>query len=165
MMAGTKVGVLGNRGGSTRNARRHVTNCEREIPCRRAVAETIRGPARLSSTILSFSSSLQRRRRPLSTTSNRSNALCICLSIRTVLRRSAHHPQGGLRRRLTHPTQKPVEILTPLIEAFSPKDGLVLDPFCGSGSTLAAANAAGRDWLGIELDADYHRIAARRLAA
>ena len=64
-----------------------------------------------------------------------------------------------------HPTQKPVAILKPLIEAFCPRDGLVLDPFCGSGSTLIAACEADRDYVGIELDRAYHRIAARRLAA
>ncbi|MBK8174328.1 MAG: DNA methylase [Rhodospirillales bacterium] len=64
-----------------------------------------------------------------------------------------------------HPTQKPVAVLTPLIEAFCPAGGLVLDPFCGSGSTLAAARSAGRDYLGMELDPDYHRIASDRLAA
>lgn len=64
-----------------------------------------------------------------------------------------------------HPTQKPTQILTPLIEAFSPPGGLVLDPFCGSGSTLVAAKQLGRDFLGLELDADHHRTATRRLAA
>lgn len=64
-----------------------------------------------------------------------------------------------------HPTQKPVAILKPLIEAFCPEGGLVLDPFCGSGSTLVAACAANCDYLGIELDRTYHRIAERRLAA
>lgn len=64
-----------------------------------------------------------------------------------------------------HPTQKPVAILHPLIEAFCPQGGLVLDPFCGSGSTLVAARDAGCDFVGIELDRTYHRIAARRLAA
>lgn len=64
-----------------------------------------------------------------------------------------------------HPTQKPVAILKPLIEAFCPEGGLVLDPFCGSGSTLVAACEANCDYLGIELDRTYHRIAARRLAA
>ena len=64
-----------------------------------------------------------------------------------------------------HPTQKPVAVLKPLIEAFCPTGGLVLDPFCGSGSTLAAARTAGRDWLGMELDPAYHRIASGRLAA
>ncbi len=54
MMAGTKVGALGDPAGSACNARRHVTSCEREIPCRRAVAATCRGLAKLSSTIFSF---------------------------------------------------------------------------------------------------------------
>jgi hypothetical protein len=41
--------------------------------------------------------------------------------------------------------------------------GLVLDPFAGSGSTLLAAKRLGRQYLGTELDADYHAIAKRRL--
>jgi site-specific DNA-methyltransferase (adenine-specific) len=64
---------------------------------------------------------------------------------------------------ILHPTQKPLEILTPLIETFCPKDGLVLDPFAGSGSTLAAAKKTERRWLGIELDARYFEIARTRL--
>lgn len=71
-------------------------------------------------------------------------------------------PYSGNR---LHPTQKPVSALKPLIEAFCPKDGLVLDPFCGSGSTLAAARELGRDYLGMELDNAYHGIATGRLAA
>lgn len=71
-------------------------------------------------------------------------------------------PYSGNR---LHPTQKPVAALAPLVAAFCPADGLVLDPFCGSGSTLVAARQAGRDYLGIELDRSYHRIATRRLAA
>lgn len=63
-----------------------------------------------------------------------------------------------------HPTQKPLEVLSPLIGAFCPPGGLVLDPFCGSGSTLLAARQLGRDWLGIELDAGHRRTAAQRLA-
>jgi len=63
-----------------------------------------------------------------------------------------------------HPTQKPLLVLLPLIETFSSPDGLVLDPFAGSGSTLAAARMLGRRYLGIELDAGYHAIARRRLS-
>ena len=63
-----------------------------------------------------------------------------------------------------HPTQKPLPVLLPLVEAFSAPGGLVLDPFAGSGSTLMAAKKLGRDWLGIELNAEYHAIAGARLA-
>ena len=64
-----------------------------------------------------------------------------------------------------HPTQKPLSILSPLIKTFSAQGGLVLDPFAGSGSTLMAAKTLGRDYLGIELDADYCALANNRLAA
>jgi DNA modification methylase len=62
-----------------------------------------------------------------------------------------------------HPTQKPVNSLRPLIEAFCPAGGLVLDPFCGSGSTLVAAQKIDRDYLGIEIDATHHKTAQDRL--
>lgn len=63
-----------------------------------------------------------------------------------------------------HPTQKPVAALLPLVDAFCPAGGLVLDPFCGSGSSLVAAQHLGREWLGMELDADHTATATRRLA-
>jgi site-specific DNA-methyltransferase (adenine-specific) len=63
-----------------------------------------------------------------------------------------------------HPTQKPVCILRPLIRAFCPAGGMVLDPFCGSGSTLVAARHIGRNVIGIELDPLHHRTACQRLA-
>jgi hypothetical protein len=58
--------------GSGQKARRHVISNERDIPWRLAVDDIARGAAKLSNTIRSFSSSDQRRRRPVSTTSNRS---------------------------------------------------------------------------------------------
>lgn len=64
-----------------------------------------------------------------------------------------------------HPTQKPLSVLLPLVETFSGKGGLVLDPFAGSGSSLVAARMLGHDYLGIELDAAYHGIAVERLQA
>lgn len=63
-----------------------------------------------------------------------------------------------------HPTQKPVGIFAPLIEAFTRPGDTVLDPFCGSGSTLVAAQELGRRVIGIELDEGHHRTASQRLA-
>jgi len=63
-----------------------------------------------------------------------------------------------------HPTQKPVEALTPLIEVFSQEGATVLDPFAGSGSTLVAARRAGRAYIGIEMDPKHHATAVRRLS-
>jgi DNA modification methylase len=62
-----------------------------------------------------------------------------------------------------HPTQKPVAALKPLIEAFTQEHDLILDPFCGSGSTLVAAKILKRRYLGIELDPEYHAVATKRL--
>jgi DNA modification methylase len=62
-----------------------------------------------------------------------------------------------------HPTQKPLSVLLPLVQTFCPKGGTVLDPFSGSGSSLLAAKTLGRSYVGIELDANYHAIASRRL--
>jgi adenine-specific DNA-methyltransferase len=64
-----------------------------------------------------------------------------------------------------HPTQKPIEALTPLIAAFCPPEGVVLDPFAGSGSTLVAAKQLGRRYIGFEIDAPHHRTATARLAS
>jgi site-specific DNA-methyltransferase (adenine-specific) len=62
-----------------------------------------------------------------------------------------------------HPTQKPVSSLRPLVETFCPTGGLVLDPFCGSGSTLVAAQKLDRSYLGIEIDSEHHNTAQTRL--
>jgi hypothetical protein len=63
-----------------------------------------------------------------------------------------------------HPTQKAVRILTPLIETFTERGQLVLDPFAGSASTLVAAHITGRRYLGIELEQKYCALARERLA-
>ena len=63
-----------------------------------------------------------------------------------------------------HPTEKSVDILKPLIRAFTQPGELVFDPFCGSGSTLLAANMLGRRALGIELEPKHCLVASGRLA-
>jgi site-specific DNA-methyltransferase (adenine-specific) len=70
---------------------------------------------------------------------------------------------GAVRHQRRHPTEKPVELLAPLIEYASPEGGLVVDPFAGSGSTLDAARMLGRRAIGIEVDERYIEAAARRL--
>lgn len=62
-----------------------------------------------------------------------------------------------------HPTQKPLSILVPLIQAFSKPGARVLDPFMGSGSTLAAGMVCGRRCTGMELDPANFDIAQKRL--
>jgi DNA modification methylase len=63
-----------------------------------------------------------------------------------------------------HPTQKPLSILKPLIQCFTNRGDVVLDPFSGSGSVALAAKLSGRHYIGMELDKDYCELAQRRLA-
>jgi site-specific DNA-methyltransferase (adenine-specific) len=72
---------------------------------------------------------------------------------------------AAVRYQRRHPTEKPIELLTPLIEYGSPPGGLVLDPFAGSGSTLDAARQSGRRAIGVEASEAYCEAAARRLSA
>ena len=62
-----------------------------------------------------------------------------------------------------HPTQKPVSSLTPIIEAYSRPNSLVLDPFAGSGSTGVAALLSHRRCLLIEKDASHYQTIRTRL--
>ena len=62
-----------------------------------------------------------------------------------------------------HPTQKPLCVLSPLIQSFSRPGSVILDPFCGSGSTLLAAKLQGRCFIGVELDSHYCDVARDRL--
>jgi modification methylase len=64
-----------------------------------------------------------------------------------------------------HPTQKPEALLARTILAASRPDDLVLDPFCGSGTTGAVAKRLGRRFFGCERDATYAQAARARIAA
>jgi len=63
-----------------------------------------------------------------------------------------------------HPTQKPEALLARILLAASRPDDLVLDPFCGSGTTGAVAQRLRRRFIGIERDAKYAAAAKRRIA-
>jgi len=67
-------------------------------------------------------------------------------------------------RTFCHPAQKPLELMRWCIDLAPPTDGVVLDPFMGSGTTMRAAKDAGRQAIGIEIDEAYCEIAAKRLA-
>lgn len=64
----------------------------------------------------------------------------------------------------SHPNEKPVEVLERIIAAHSQPGDLVLDPFCGTGSTGEAALRLGRRFFGIEFDETYAAKADKRLA-
>ncbi|PPH47302.1 site-specific DNA-methyltransferase [Rathayibacter sp. AY1C9] len=74
-----------------------------------------------------------------------------------VIRVNPHRGTGG------HSATFPVDLVRPRIETSSPPAGLVLDPFCGTGSALEAAILAGRRAHGIELSESYATTARRRV--
>lgn len=69
------------------------------------------------------------------------------------------------RAEFGHPTPKPVGLMLDLVEKFTDPDELVLDPFCGSGTTGVACLRLGRRFIGIEKDEKYAAIARERLEA
>ncbi len=71
----------------------------------------------------------------------------------------ANVPRGEDR---AHLTQKPLGVLQEMVQIV-PRGGVVLDPFCGSGTTGVAALAEGRRFIGVELTEHYAEVAARRL--
>jgi len=68
------------------------------------------------------------------------------------------------RQLAPHPSLKPQQFLRTLVRGILPLgQGIVLDPFCGTGSTLAAAEAVGYASIGIEKDTHYFEIARKAL--
>ncbi len=66
-------------------------------------------------------------------------------------------------RRNSHPTVKPTSLMRYLCRLITPPGGVILDPFLGSGSTGKAAALEGFSFIGIDLDADYVKIAKARI--
>jgi len=62
-----------------------------------------------------------------------------------------------------HPTVKPIKLMQYLVRLITPPNGIVLDPFCGSGTTGIAAKIEGFNFVGIEMDEEYHKISKARI--
>ena len=67
------------------------------------------------------------------------------------------------KERINYPTQKPLALLTRIIKASTRPNGIVLDPFCGSATTLVAAELTRRQWVGIDLSPIAARLVKMRL--
>jgi site-specific DNA-methyltransferase (adenine-specific) len=70
---------------------------------------------------------------------------------------------NGAEERTDHPTQKPEELLRKIILASSNEGDLVVDPFLGSGTTIATAQQLNRRWLGCDISKEYCKCAANRV--
>ena len=67
------------------------------------------------------------------------------------------------KERTGYPTQKPLALLHRIIKASCPKNGVVLDPFCGCATTCVAAQQLGRKWIGIDIEAQAAKVLVQRL--
>jgi len=65
--------------------------------------------------------------------------------------------------KMSHIAEKPLELLELLIRETTEEGDIVLDPFCGSSSTLVAAKRLGRKYIGMELDEEYFKAGIKRL--
>jgi len=71
---------------------------------------------------------------------------------------TAHHKED-----VGHPNQKPEKLLGYLLKSLTNENDVVLDPMCGSGTTLVVAHKLGRKWVGIDFNANYVEMTKKRL--
>ena len=73
--------------------------------------------------------------------------------------------RGETMRKNTHPTVKPIKLMTYLVTLGSRPGDTILDPFMGSGTTGIACNILGREFIGFEIEPDFFNIAEQRIHA
>ena len=71
---------------------------------------------------------------------------------------------GGDSKNKIHPTQKPIQLYKWLLKNYATKDMKIIDTHVGSGSSIIAFIDFGCEWIGFEIDADYHKAASKRIA-
>lgn len=75
------------------------------------------------------------------------------------------YPIVGGKEKTSHPTQKPINLISDLIKTHSNEGDLVADFFMGSGTTGVACKLNNRQFIGCELNEDYFNIAKRRISS
>ena len=71
--------------------------------------------------------------------------------------------QNDKKERVGYPTQKPLALIDRILRASSNSDDIVLDPFCGCGTTIHAAQNSGRRWIGIDICVQACKVIQRRI--
>lgn len=67
------------------------------------------------------------------------------------------------KERMGYPTQKPRALLERILKASNPADGVVMDPFCGCGTTVHAAQSLGMRWIGIDICVNACKVIEKRI--
>ena len=73
------------------------------------------------------------------------------------------HNRGNVPKKNHHPTVKPIKLMEYLITLITPPNGIVLDPFMGSGTTAVACIKTNRKYIGFEMSKEYCKIAEKRI--
>ena len=73
-------------------------------------------------------------------------------------------PNGSIYKETEHPTEKPKELISHLIDIHSNNNDIVLDPFMGSGTTADVCKELNRRWVGFEISPEYCKIIEKRLS-
>jgi DNA modification methylase len=76
-----------------------------------------------------------------------------------------YYERDDIRDKRIHPATFPLALARRVVDVFSHRGELVLDPFCGTGTTMLAAQRAGRNAVGVDLSGEYVRLANERLTA
>jgi DNA modification methylase len=82
---------------------------------------------------------------------------------RTEVGMGTFEEKGVAKQSNFHPTVKPIKLMQYLVRLVTPPNGIVLDPFCGSGTTGIACKLEGFEFVGLEQDAEYCKIAQSRI--
>jgi site-specific DNA-methyltransferase (adenine-specific) len=95
----------------------------------------------------------------------RSERWVYCRNCKQVFQRGTGGMKDHAGHAMTmHPTQKPLDLMKWLVRLVTPPGGIVLDPFCGTGSTAVAAKLEGFHFITCDLSPEYAKIADARLA-
>jgi DNA modification methylase len=115
-----------------------------------------------------------KRRKKFDWVGGKHNLLMRKLAARSVAKTKLIHPLGRAKRCVwsiatrpffeNHFATYPSDLIETPIKAGCPKGGIVLDPFIGSGTTALVAKKLGRNFIGIDLNLQYVRIAKKRLS-
>lgn len=81
---------------------------------------------------------------------------------KTARRFNLHHFSSGYDKKI-HPTQKPVKLYKWLLRNYAKSGDKIIDTHVGSGSSIIAFVDGGFDWIGFEINADYHAAATKRI--
>jgi len=92
-------------------------------------------------------------------------AACKWFGVSNRIENIIRHIPKIIPQKTQHPTEKPTKLAAHFIALHSQPGEIVLDPFCGSGSTLEAAQNMGRNFIGIELDPKFVTMSQQRTAA